>query len=187
MFRRKTYKKPSGTRQSCGSPHFALWCSFTAHLLSSFCDITFTLLHAHRHLSETVIRRLTSLAHRAATPLTVPPAVTMAEATQELHQEIPLSIQTGLQFKFHVLLECSEWRMTTLGHGSLQFITKTQKIVDGNGRDFQHPLTKNIWEMVLKCTRLGDGDMITVLVPFNDTTGEFDLKTPNATKKNANL
>jgi hypothetical protein len=74
-----------------------------------------------------------------------------------------------------------------LGHGSLQFITKTQEIVDNNGRDFQHPLTKNIWEMVSKCTRLGDGDMITVLVPFNDTTGEFDWKTSNATKKNANL
>jgi hypothetical protein len=111
----------------------------------------------------------------------------MAEAIQGLHQEIPLSIQTGLRFKFHVLLDCGEWRMTTLGHGSLQFITKTQNIVDRDGGDFQHPLYKNIWEMVLKCTRLGDGNTTTVLVPFNDTTGEFDWKTPNATEKKANL
>jgi hypothetical protein len=107
----------------------------------------------------------------------------MEEAIQGLRREIALSIQTDLVFKFHVLLECSEWRMTTLGHGLLQFSTKTQKIVDDKGRDFQHPLTKNIWELVLKCTRLGDGDMITVLVPFNDTTGEFDWKTPNCEEK----
>jgi hypothetical protein len=111
----------------------------------------------------------------------------MTEAVQQLHREVPLSLQTGLQFKFHVLLECSEWRMTTLGHDSLQFITNTQKIVDKNGRDFHHPLAKNIWEMVVKCTRLGDGDMITTPVPFNDATGRFDWETPNTRRKNANL
>jgi hypothetical protein len=40
---------------------------------------------------------------------------------------------------------------------------------------------------MLKCTRLRDGDMIIVLVSFNDTTGEFDWKTPNVAKKNAYL
>lgn len=95
-------------------------------------------------------------------------------ATQDLRLEIPLSLKTGLQFKFHVLIECNEWRSSTLGHGLLQFITKTQGIVDNNGVDFVHPLAKNIWDMVSKCTTLGDGGMTTVHVPINNVTGEFD-------------
>jgi hypothetical protein len=117
----------------------------------------------------------------------------MTEAVQELQshsiqkREIPLSLQIGLKFKFHVLLECGECRTTTLGHNPLQFDPKTQKIVDTNKMDFQHVLRNNIWDMVVKCKRLGDGDMITLLVPFNGATGNFDWETRDTTKKEANL
>ena len=77
--------------------------------------------------------------------------------------------------------------MTTLGHEPLLFVTENQKIVDKTGRHFQHPLAKTILDMVVKCSELGGGDMITLDVPFNEATRVFDWKMPHPTLENANL
>jgi hypothetical protein len=63
--------------------------------------------------------------------------------------------------------------MTTLGNEPLQFNPNTQKIVESTEEDFTHPLAKQIWDMVMKCKELEDGDMITVSVPFNNARGFF--------------
>ncbi|KAH6675895.1 hypothetical protein B0J14DRAFT_587527 [Halenospora varia] len=101
-------------------------------------------------------------------------------------QTSPLCIQPSLQqFKFHVFLECDGCQETTLGNDPLQFITKTQEIVESSGERFRHPLKNDIWKMVLQYNRLGDGSKITIPVPFKE--GKFDWKTKNTTIRNANL
>ncbi|KAH8674441.1 hypothetical protein BGZ60DRAFT_513827 [Tricladium varicosporioides] len=98
---------------------------------------------------------------------------------------IPLSLY--INFKFHFLLENNEYRTTTLGQDPLQFITAGQKVIEANGRRFQHPLITTIWNIAVGCKRLGDGNMITVLVPVNNETRDFDWETKNLTKESANL
>jgi len=73
--------------------------------------------------------------------------------------------------------------MTTLGNEPLQFNPNTQKIVESTGEDFIHSLAKQIWDMVMKCKELGDGDMITVSVPFNIEEGFFDWEVHQTTKE----
>jgi hypothetical protein len=92
------------------------------------------------------------------------------------------------QVKFHVLLEDGGRRfLTTLGNEPLQFINKGQKVLEANGTEFEHPLKNDIWKMVVKCTRLGGGDMITIDVPFNDETGDYEWRKKPATIGKCNL
>jgi hypothetical protein len=77
--------------------------------------------------------------------------------------------------------------VTTLGRELLQFITKTQEIFEANGEKFKHPLRKEIWNMVVKCKELRDGEMTIVTVPVNYATGTFDWKASQTTMEKANL
>ncbi len=77
--------------------------------------------------------------------------------------------------------------MTTLRDHPLQFIIKTQEIVESNGKRFEHPIKKKVWDMVLKCNRLGDGRQITVQVPFDAAKGNFGWGLENPGLKEATL
>jgi hypothetical protein len=102
--------------------------------------------------------------------------------------EKPLSLCACTQIKFHVLLEDGGRRfLTTLGNEPLQFITRGHKILEANGMEFEHPLQNDIWKMVVKCARLGGGDMITVDVPFNNETGDYEWRKKPATIGKCNL
>jgi hypothetical protein len=102
--------------------------------------------------------------------------------------EKPLSLQMDTQVKFHILLEDGGGRwLTTLGREPLQFIPRGQDIVEPDGTTFIHPLKYNIWKMVVKCTKLGDGDKTIVKVWINNTTGKYEWRNNLATVKDANL
>ncbi|KAH8679701.1 hypothetical protein BGZ60DRAFT_400473 [Tricladium varicosporioides] len=89
----------------------------------------------------------------------------------------PLSLCIDTQIKFHFLLEDGEGRhLSTLEYRPLQFIPQGQNITNLDGTDFQHPLRNQIWNLVVRCKTLGDGNMAMVNVPFNDRTGNYDWK-----------
>jgi hypothetical protein len=70
--------------------------------------------------------------------------------------------------------------MTTLRDSPLRFIIKKQEIFLNNGELFKHPIKKQVWDMVLKCNRLGDGRKVTVQVPFDAVKGTFGWGLENA-------
>jgi hypothetical protein len=77
--------------------------------------------------------------------------------------------------------------MTTLRDHPLRFIIKKQEIFESNGKRFKNPIKKQVWDMVLKCKRLGDGRKITVQVPFDAATGNFGWGSENAGLEKATL
>jgi hypothetical protein len=60
-------------------------------------------------------------------------------------------------------------------------------IAQSNGKYFKHPIKKHIWDILVKCKRLGDGGKITVQVPFDDEKGKFVWGDNNIPKKMATL
>jgi len=74
--------------------------------------------------------------------------------------------------------------MTTLRYKPLQWILDGQRIVEANEKEFQHPLKKDILKMLANCTRVGDRNMISVIVLFNTKTWNYDCETNTIVKSN---